>query len=152
MLLPALASLTDFGNRLIGGLNAADEARAQACLDDASARIRAECRMSFVDDSNVLALPDGWRADSLVRVCLAAAVRGFQNPQGYDEQPPNASPDIYLTAQEKRDVRRAAQVAELSTITTTRGDADSWDLATQYIEVVDQPNEPIPWLADQVGY
>lgn len=130
-MLPAFASLTDLRARIPGGIEDDDEARAQANLDDASVLIRAESRRNWVNDDDELDLPTGddrWRADILVRVCLAAAQRAFENPEGvtqeallsYSETRASSSNDVYLTAAEKRLIRKAAGTSGLGTIDATR--------------------------------
>lgn len=161
-MLPAFASLDDLDERLPGGLEGVDVARAQAALEDAASLIRAETGKSYVDDVGSLALPTGdnaWRADTLTRVNLSVAVRAVTNPDGVSEQQivnyretlANASPDVYLTASERRSVRRAAGILGLAAVSTTRGPCLETPGppircrgAETYLEV-EPAGEPIPW-------
>lgn len=151
--LPAFATLEQLAARVA----VTDEDRAQAALDDASVEIRSIAGVSFVvDDVLDFGGYPSWAGDALVKVCCAAAVRALTNPEGaqsetigsYSHSYANASPDVYLTAGERRLIRRAAGRTGLSTITTTTG-YDDCD--TRYIDV-DPPGEPMPWLEGPVGY
>jgi hypothetical protein len=111
MALPALVSLEDFALRL-GGISASDEERAQAVLDDASALIRAEAGEDWVDDEDTLEnVPE-----VIVAVTVAVAIRAFRNPDGvrsesigtYAVTYADTSTAVFLTAGERRTVRRAA--------------------------------------------
>jgi len=135
-MLPAFASFLELDARIPGGIADEDVERAQAALDDASTLIRAEASQNYVDDQGALTLPagaDAWRADVLVRVCLSAARRQLDNPDGisqealgaYSVQQANASSDVYLTTAERRDVRRAAKKTGVTTVSTTRSDLAS---------------------------
>jgi hypothetical protein len=156
MSLPAFATL----DQLAARVTVDDEDRAQAALDDASVEIRSIAGVSFVTDGAVdfTGYPS-WAEDALVKVCCSAAARALANPEGRTQQAEtigsyshtdafaNASPDVYLTAGERRLIRRAAGRTGLGTITTTRGD----DCDTQYLDVVPS-GEPMPWLQGPVGY
>jgi hypothetical protein len=129
-MLPAFATLADLAARIPGGIATADETRAQAALDDASTKIRSVANRAWVDAAGdvVEDLPD-----IVFTVCLKAAQRCFDNPDGlksegigtYAETRANPSADVYLTAEERRDIRRAAVAAGggggLWTQPTTRG-------------------------------
>jgi len=157
MSLPALATLDQLAVRV----TVSDDDRAQAALVDASVEIRSIAGVSFVTDDvlDFTGYPS-WAEDALVKVCCSAAARALANPEGLAQQAEtigaysyssgfaNASPDVYLTANEKRLVRRAAGRTGLGTITTTTG-YDDCD--TQYI-AVSPPGEPMPWLQGPVGY
>lgn len=120
MALPALVSLDDFALRL-GGLAAADEDRAQAALDDASALIRAEAGTEdWVDDDGGLEeVPD-----VIVAICAAVAIRAFRNPDGvrqeqignYSVSYADTSTAVFLTEGERRIIRRAVGVSGLNSI------------------------------------
>lgn len=107
---PALVSLADFEARLPGVLADSDQARAQAAIDDASAFVRAEAGEDWLDDAGALeAVPA-----AVVAIVCRVAYRAFTNADGtqqqsiagYSESFANASPDVYLTAQERRTLRR----------------------------------------------
>jgi hypothetical protein len=150
-MLAAFATLDDLAARVPGGISEADEPRAQAALDDASTKIRAEAGKTWTDEDGDLDLPtgaDAWRADILVTVCVQAALRAFTNPEAmtqegigtYSASWANATTDVYLTRAERQMVRRAAGATGL------------WRLAigqdtTQSVEYLDiEPaGEPIPW-------
>lgn len=159
-MLPAFASIDDLALRLPGGIAESDEERAQAALDDASAKIRVEAATLWVDANGDLVegIPD-----IVAVVCLAAAARALTNPEGveqvsigtYSESKSNASADVYLTAQERSLIRRAASGGGgLWTQPTTRGrletDRDQYcDGDTIYVDVVG--GAPIPF-SDPDGY
>lgn len=118
--LPALVSLDDFALR-VGGLGAADEDRAQACLDDASALVRAEAGgEDWVDDDGALEDVPG----VIVAVCVAAAVRAFRNPEGvrseqigsYSVAYADTSTAVFLTEGERRIIRRAAGLSGIGNV------------------------------------
>ena len=143
--LPALVSLEEFAARL-GGIAAADEERAQAALDDASALIRVEAGTEdWVDDEGALeTVPD-----VVVAVCVAVAGRAFRNPDGlrseqigtYSVTYGDATTAVYLTAAERRIVRRAAGMMSLGSIELESG------YAPNIVTVpVDIGGDPIPWV------
>jgi hypothetical protein len=154
-MLPAFASTDDLDVRLPGGLNASDEDRAQAALDDASALIRSEAGIDWVDD-------DALRTDfpAVLRViCITAARRELENPDGiisetidgYSQRLANASTGVYLTPKEVRVVRRCAGRSGLWSLGTTRGVVETpacdpyRDAGNDvYLDVVG--SEPIPYL------
>lgn len=165
MTLPAFASVADLAARTPGGISDDDEARAQAALDDASSKIRAEAGESWVDANGDLDLPDDpdWAADAIVRITLAVARRAMENPEGltqeslgpYSESRSNASPDVYLTTAEKRDIAKiVGGTSGLWTLGTTRDDSSvvsdlpSFD-GDVYIEV--EGSELIPLLPTDAG-
>ncbi len=102
------------------GVSDADSARAQAALDDASALIRAEAGITWVNDDDELTdVPD-----ILVTLTCKAAQRVIVNPDGQSQSQTgpfggawaNASSDVYLTKYEKNLVRRAAGRTGLSSV------------------------------------
>lgn len=110
MALPALVSLADFALR-VGGISAADEDRAQAALDDASALVRAEAGENWVDAEDALEdVPD-----LIVTIVVAVAIRAFRNPEGvrsetignYSVAYADSSTAVFLTEGERRLIRRA---------------------------------------------
>lgn len=165
MSLPAFATL----DQLAARVTVDDEDRAQAALDDASVEIRSIAGVSFVtnDVLDFTGYPS-WAEDALVKVSCSAAARSLANPEGLTQQAEtigsyshsdafaNASPDVYLTANEKRLVRRAAGRTGLGTITTTRAERTTDgvlvdEYGTEYLDV-SPPGEPMPWLQGPVGY
>jgi hypothetical protein len=118
--LPALVSLDDFALRL-GGIDAADEDRAQAVLDDASALVRADaCGEDWVDDDDELEeVPD-----VIVAIVVAVAVRAYRNPDGvrsesigtYSVAYADSSTAVFLTEGERRLIRRAAGCTGIGSI------------------------------------
>lgn len=125
-MLPRLASIQQFAARLPGGVNDDDLLRAEATLDDASALVRAEAGVTWVNASGELEnVPD-----VIVTVVCAAARRAFVNPNGltaesiqdYQASFASASPDVYLTKQERNAIRRAVGRSGLWTLRTTRSD------------------------------
>lgn len=163
MSLPAFATL----DQLAARVTVTDEDRAQAALDDASVEIRSIAGVTFTtgEDLDFAGYPP-WAEDALVKVCCSAAARAMANPEGLTQQAEtigsyshsnayaNASPDVYLTTNEKRLVRRAAGRTGLGTITVTRAERAGElvdELGTEYLPV-SPPGEPMPWLQGPVGY
>lgn len=119
MSLPALVSLDDFALRV--SVSASDEERAQACLDDASALIRAEAGdEDWVDDDGALeTVPD-----VIAAICVAVAVRAFRNADGvrsetignYSVAYADTSTAVFITAGERRMIRRAAGLTGISSV------------------------------------
>jgi len=144
--LPALVSLEEFAARL-GGIAAADEERAQAALDDASALIRVEAGTEdWVDDEGALeTVPD-----VVVAVCVAVAGRAFRNPDGLRSEQigtysvsygDTTSTAVYLTAADRRIIRRAVGLMSLGSIELESG------YAPNIVSVpVDIGGDPIPWV------
>jgi hypothetical protein len=108
--LPAFATVEDFADRLPGGLDDADEPRAQALLEDASSLIRTAAGVSWVSD-DVLDFGDlaDWKVAEIARITIAAATRAFTNPDRATAMTvgdtsvtlADSSPDVYLTAAER---------------------------------------------------
>jgi hypothetical protein len=119
MSLPALVSLDDFALRV--SVSASDEERAQACLDDASALIRAEAGdEDWVDDDGGLeTVPD-----VIAAICVAVAVRAFRNADGvrsetignYSVAYADTSTAVFITPGERRMIRRAAGLTGISSV------------------------------------
>jgi hypothetical protein len=151
--LPAFATLEQLTARVVGGQ--VDDARAQAVLDDASARIRAEAVKSWVTDGEL----DADLPDIVGAVCLQAALRAYQNPErltqegiGTGSVQSNVSADVYLTKAELRLVRRAAGNTGLWSKPTTRGRVETaeWPWADIFLptEIAGEgflEGEPIEW-------
>lgn len=125
MTLPAFATLVEFAARIHGGIDDTDEPRAQAALDDASTLIRDAADKTWVTDDEL----DDPIPDVLRIVCLAAARRAFNNPDGirsesagsYSVSLADSSGDVYLTKKEEARVRAAAGKAGLGSIGLTTG-------------------------------
>lgn len=159
--LPTFATLADLDLRLPGGLRDADRARAWATLLDASALVRTVVGSDYVDDSNVLTgVPPIFAS-----VVCASARRALDNPDGIQEEAlgsyravlSNASGDVYLTAAETKNVRRAAGFTGLWTLPTTRDPANlgpemasvlPWGVNSEEFQFigVDPPGEVLPNL------
>jgi hypothetical protein len=98
MSLSAFAEVDDLAARIPGGIKDDDEPRAQAALE--SALIRAETGMDWDSDC----------PDIVFTVTLWSARRSFENPaqltqetvSGWSGTFASASPDVYLTSNEKR--------------------------------------------------
>lgn len=153
-MLPAFATIDEFANRLPGGISDDDSTRAQAALDDASALIRNETGKTWVTDDEL----DADVPDIVVTVTCRAAMRAFVNPTGLvqDTTGPfsasfaNASSDVYLTKNEKSDVRRAAGKSGLWTQCVTRGPIEVRPItgcgeADEYVPV-DPAGKDMPFL------
>ena len=113
MSLPPLATVEAMQVRLGGAaLTGADLDRAGAALDDVSALVRLEGGLDWVaaDGVTITAPP------AVIAVVLAAALRGYRNPDGfqgetvgpYSYQYAQGSTSAYLTTAEARIVRLAA--------------------------------------------
>lgn len=122
-MLPAFATVEALGVRLPEGIPAGDEPRAQAALDDVSTLIRSIAGVDWVDTDNPAELADDL-PDIIVTVTLSAARRVLDNPDGiqqesidnYSRTLVNPSGDVYLTANEKRLVRKAAGRSEIGSV------------------------------------
>lgn len=120
MALPAFASEFDLTDRMGGSCGDAG----LAALDAASALIRAEAGKTWVTDGVL----DEDVPDILRVVCVSVALRATMNPEGrasmsasvigFQESTSfaHASPDVYLTKAERRQVRRAAGRGVLGSI------------------------------------
>ena len=117
--LPSLATLEDFGIRLgVEFLDAYDEPtdpdglKAQAALDDASALVRSEVGLDWVDEYGDLEVVP----DVAVSITLAVAGRVYQNPQGFSQATVGDSSvsyaregnagSLYLTKSERAALRK----------------------------------------------
>lgn len=121
----ALADIEQMEARLGVSLDpeSADGARAQAALDDASALIRAEAGKDWLDEAGALA------ADLPVivqQIALAVALRAYRNPDGATQTSigdvsisfsgRGGVGSVYLTADERRAIRKAAGVATVKSV------------------------------------
>ena len=118
-----IVTLEEFSDRIPDGIAQEDTARAFAMLADASTLVRAEGVSEWtIDDA----------PDIAKMACMSAAKRAFLNPDGVTNLAldgasagfANASSDIYLTAAERRAIHKAAGLAGVWTLGTTRTDAD----------------------------
>lgn len=147
---PLFASVTDLQARIQGGVD--DAARAGAALADVSARIHLHSKNKWILEDGTLdpSVPGVCKA-----VCCAAARRVLENPEtvkAHTEQIDNFaetrtyavdSNDPYLKKSEIADIRAAARISGLSTITTTRGDLETPRVRDGY--PYDPETEGIPW-------
>jgi len=132
---PALASPT----KLVSA--GFDEARALDAIAEASVRVHFETGSIWVDTSTG-ALVDNV-PDIVGVICLRAARRSLENPEQLvahteslgehsetKQYQSRSAGDVFLTNQEKADLRKAAGlVTGLSTISTTRGDIETAHIA-----------------------
>lgn len=144
-MLPALVSLDDFALR-VGGITSADEERAQACLDDSSALIRDEARLTWVDTEGGLEeIPD-----AVVAITYAVAIRAFRNPEGirseqigqYSVTYADGSTAAFLTDGERRAIRRAAGRSGLGSMEIE----SPWAPPDPYTVPVDIGGDEMPWV------
>jgi hypothetical protein len=142
--MPLLADLPAFEARLGRPLSGDEETRAEASLADASDLARAEGD----PDWNDATVPR-----SVVPVVLAVARRAFDNPDGAIQKSVGdvtlsygggrQGATVYLTAAERRIVRRAAGRTSAGAVTLT----SPYDgAATTYVAVEGQPDAPFPLL------
>jgi hypothetical protein len=123
---PTLASTAKLYEK-IGYTPTGDEAtRAADCLVEASELIRDEAEKTWLNDAEtaVVDVPA-----SVERICLAAAYRGFDNARAltqrslgddsksWDRQGVEGGAQVYLTATEKRRVRKAAGGSTFAAVT-----------------------------------
>lgn len=143
--MPDLADVDALQARLGRSLSGADLARAEAVISDVSALARAEAEQGWPD------APSGVPAD-VVAVVLAAARRGFENPEGFISQtmgPLSATraavmvADVF-TAAEMTILHKARPKAGLWTLVTTRGDRDS---ETGFVADSRPGSDPIAYVA-----
>ncbi|GAB1641765.1 hypothetical protein [Krasilnikovia sp. MM14-A1259] len=113
MSLPPLATVEAMQVRLGGPpLTGADLARATATLDDVSALVRLEAGVTWVAADGVTITAPA----AVVAVVIAAALRGYRNPDGfsgetigpYSYQYAQGATSSYLTPAEARVIRLAA--------------------------------------------
>lgn len=109
----SLVSLAAFELRIDGGIDTADEPRAQAALEDASALVREAAGEDWLTDAGALeTVPE-----AVIAVVVSAARRSFLNPEGVktdasgDQSTTFSTAEVYLTKEEKRIVRSAAGTA-----------------------------------------
>ena len=130
---PPLATVDAFEARLGRTLDGADRARAQAALEDASSLARDVASTTYLDQTAVRTPVPG----PIRSVVLAAARRAFDNPNGYASENLGSysySRDaafsrggVYLTAEEKRTIRRAANRLGIGTLQIRRHNTEGLD-------------------------
>ena len=156
-MLPPLASVEELSSRLGVALDpeSVDGIRAAAALTDASSLVRGEAGVDYVDDHGELVddIPD-----EIVSITLAAAARGYRNPDGkvqasngdvsvsYSFQSGGAA--VYLTKAEMRAIRRAVGGSQLTSVELTSGYLIGRD--PHYVPTTDPnsdwiPIGPFPW-------
>lgn len=130
-----------------------DEARAMACIEEASALVVAEAGAAGTAWTDPGHVPDVIQA-----VVIAVASRTFRNPDGIVSQSvggvtetlPASSVTAFLTEYERGLVRRTAGLTSLSprlaTVRVTRG--DSAPAEQSYLGTSDGSTEPVPWFPD----
>lgn len=143
-MLPPLAGLEAFEERIPGGIAAGDAFRATAALEDASSLVRDVAGKTWVTD-DVLDddIPDG-----IVSIVLASAKRAFINPDGVRSESidnfqttySTSSPDVFLTNTERQRVRQLAGKTGLWTQPTTRMEIET---SSVYVDVEGQ-DQPMP--------
>lgn len=153
MTLPALAELSDLEARLGVDLSGSDSTRAQAALDDASAVIRDEAGVDFLDPEDDASLDPDMPA-VIVTICLAVAMRAYDNPNGErSESLGSASVShgvygqagVYLTPTERRMVRKAAGSASVGTVELRQAWVPVNDnTATGFVTATDGGDD-MPW-------
>lgn len=122
-----LADITDIEARLGRTFSGDELTRVEALLDDASALVRDEAGLTWIDPGTGLltTVPGSIRA-----VVLRSVERAVRNPQGfsaesagdYSYQRTNVEPGVYLTDSERQVIRRATGRTGLWTQPVTRGD------------------------------
>lgn len=122
-----LADITDIEARLGRTFSGDEHTRVEALLDDASALVRDEASLTWIDPGTGLltTVPGSIRA-----VVLRSVERAVRNPQGfsaesagdYSYQRTNVEPGVYLTDSERQIIRRATGRTGLWTQPVTRGD------------------------------
>lgn len=151
-----LASVEQLADRLGIALDAQtpDGLRAQAALEDASALVRAEAGVDYVDDHGELeTVPE-----VIITITIAAAYRAFRNPDGktqtsvgdvsvsYSRQAGEAQ--LFLTRAERRAIRRAAGMGGFSSVSLTSGWFEGKDphyVPTTQLDAAWIPMGPYPW-------
>lgn len=122
-----LADITDIEARLGRTFSGDEHTRVEALLDDASALVRDEAGITWIDpETGLLTTVPG----SIRAVVLRSVERAVRNPQGfsaesagdYSYQRTNVEPGVYLTDSERQIIRRATGRTGLWAQPVTRGD------------------------------
>lgn len=121
MTTPTLANIGQLQARIPGGFPSGELSRALAALEDASAWIRAEAGIDWLDTNGDLDLVPS----VIVSICCAVARRIYDNPDGilqesiaqYSYSRTNATTSVYLTKQERLMIRKAAGTNSVDVIT-----------------------------------
>lgn len=145
-MLPAFATIADLEARLDETFSEAEQVRAQAALDDASALIRAEANKTWVTEGE---LDDDLHA-VLLAITVAVVRRVLENPNGVKSQSlgdatityTNASGDVYLTAAERRLVRKAAGLSGVLGSVDLEIGTPGWSGDVIYVQ---GQTEPLPF-------
>lgn len=159
-MLPLLAELGALAERIGVDLDpdSPEGLRATAALADASALVRSEGRRDWVDDHDELEL---FLPDVISSVTLQAALRAFRNPDGFAQTTvgdvsvsygaSGGQGGVYLTRDEKRQVRRAAGTltADSVQLETPYGITGGGDLLLAPVAGESEmiPLGPVPWEA-----
>lgn len=136
---PTLASLAQLVARSPGGIAPADQNRALAALDDASAWIRSEAGEDWIDDTGA---PETV-PPVIVSICCSVARRVLDNPDGLQSETvagwsgtrSNASSDMYLTNQERSMIHKVVDGGSGMVVIPLESPylpARSWDYDTGY--------------------
>lgn len=111
--------------------------QAESFLDDASALVRDEAGLTWIDPitGEVTGVPASIRT-----IVLRMAERVIRNPEGYKQESAGdysyafANSEVYLTDAERRIIRRAIGRTGLWNQPVERGDSDIWNRYTLYCE------------------
>ena len=122
------ATVEDLAVRIPGGIPAADLARAEAYLEDASSLIEEETGRDFA----------GGVPSKVKRICLAAALRAWFNPDYRDDTTIadyrtriSVSGGVYLTDEEKRELAKFSSDSGLWVQPMVRRDRAPWEGADE---------------------
>lgn len=156
-MLPPLASKEQLIARLGVTPAGADLGRAEACLEDASAAVRGAAEQDYVTDENEL---DEAAVPAVIQsITLACALRAFRNPDGAQRaqvgdtsisyRSESGGDAVFLTAAERRAVRRAAGISGVQSVQLESPFAGALD--PHYVPVLPGvgadlfPIGPFPW-------
>ena len=143
-----LATVEQLSARLGITPTGGDAERALAALEDASALIRSEAAVDWIDDSDALSdVPSVIEA-----ITLAVAYRAYQNPTGASQTSlgdasvsyarEGSGGAVYLTRDERKAVRKAAGISSVGSIALL----SPWmaEAANYYYAEVEGGGDPIP--------
>jgi hypothetical protein len=155
MVLPSLAATEALEARIGATLTGSDLVRAQAMLDDASALIRSEAGLDYVDEFGELeTVPPIIEA-----ITLAAAYRAYRNPDGVSQSSvgdvsvsygrDRTMASIYLTPAERAAIRKAAGASAVLSIGLVSPWVGAETTVNYYVPVEGGgdmlPLGPLPW-------